>query len=91
MEAHGALPRGEHDAAAAKIAFGQRAGDRPRHGEQATRGLGRAAYRGRLVACAGGLRLRPWHGEETAGLVRDIAEFNETAALANDIKQIAEF
>ena len=91
VEAKGALTRGQEDTAAGKIAFGQRASDRPRHGEQATRGFWGAARRGRLVACAGGLHFRPWHGEETAGLVGDVAEFDETAAFADDIEQIAIF
>ena len=94
MEAQGALMRGEQDAAAGEIAFGQRAGDRLRHGEQATRGVGRAACRGRLALRAKGLG-RGWrwqrHGEEATCFIRDLAEVDQTTALLDDVEQVAMF
>ena len=91
MEAQGALTRGQEDATAGKVAFGQCAGDRLRHGEQATRGVGGTACRGGLLLRAIGRQLKLRQGEKPAGFVRDIAEFDQPAAFADDVKQIAEF
>ncbi|GLR45871.1 hypothetical protein GCM10007880_63890 [Mesorhizobium amorphae] len=95
MEAQGALTRGEQNAAAGEVSFGQGAGDRMRHGEQATRSVGGAACRGRLALRA--KRLERWlgwwqrHGEEATCFVRDLAEVDQTTAQLDDVEQVAMF
>jgi hypothetical protein len=79
------------DAAIAQVGLDERPGDRLRHGEQPLRRFRRSG-RGRCVrGLWGSARFRARQTEEASCLVEDVAKVDETAALADNVEEIAVF
>jgi hypothetical protein len=78
------------NAAFAQVRLCDGAPDRLRHSEQAARGFGRTGRCRRLFpSLATGRRLGPRQAEKPPGLMDDIVEVDEAAALSDNVEQIA--
>ncbi len=79
------------DAAIAQIGLDERPADRLRHGDQPPRRFQRSGGDGCANGLWGAARFNAWQTEEAPRLVGNIAKVDETAALADDVEEIAIF
>ena len=79
------------DAAIAQIGLDERPADRPRHSDQPLRGFRRSGGDGRANGLWGAARFSARQIQKASRLIGDIAKVAESAALADDIEQIAMF
>ena len=79
------------DAAIAQVGLDERARDRLRHGDQPPRRFRRSGGDGRANGLWGSARFRARQPQKAPRLLGDIAEVDETAALADHVEQIAIF
>ena len=79
------------DAAMAQVGLDECAANRLRHGDQPPRRLRRPGRDGRADGLGAAARFRAWQREEASRLLGDVAEFDETAALADHVEQVAVF
>jgi hypothetical protein len=77
------------NAAITEIRLHEGAHHRLRHGEESSCGLRRADLRGMPRTRRRRLRCDARQAQEAASFIGDVVEIDETAALANDVEEIA--